>query len=25
MVNPDERSVVICGPGSGSGCDTTAP
>ena len=25
MVNPDERSVVICGPGSGSGCDTSAP
>ena len=25
MVEPDERSVVICGPGSGAGCDTSAP
>ena len=25
MVSPDERSVVICGPGLGTGCDTSAP
>jgi cell division protein FtsB len=25
MVEPDERSVVICAPGTGPGCETAAP
>ena len=25
MVKPDERSVVICQPGVGPGCETSAP
>lgn len=25
MVNPDERSVVICGPGGPAGCESASP